>query len=162
MLSIFVPLMYTYKSSQKEADKVDIVPNEIQSADAMKQALAGARILLVEDNDINQLLGRKILAKAGFEVTVAANGQEAVDMVKAAPFDLVLMDIQMPVMDGLTAAALIRENPQLAELPIVAMTANDLASDVEQCLAAGMNAHISKPFDHDELFRCLAQWIRRR
>ncbi len=121
--------------------------------------LAGARLLLVEDNEVNQLVARKILKKAGFEVKVAGNGQEAVKMVEAEPFDLVLMDIQMPVMDGLTATTLIRENPKFTDLPIVAMTAHAMAADREKSLSAGMNAHICKPLDLGELFRCLARCI---
>jgi|GEM_PF-3425786 len=132
----------------------------------MVKHLAGASILLVEDNEVNQLVARKILKKAGFRVTVANNGQEAVDMVTGDPaagekFDLVLMDIQMPVMDGLDATRAIRSQARFADLPIVAMTAHAMAQDRDKSLAAGMNDHIVKPLDLNELFRCLAKWIKR-
>ncbi|UQZ90587.1 hypothetical protein C4J81_15785 [Deltaproteobacteria bacterium Smac51] len=122
--------------------------------------LAGARLLLVEDNEVNQLVARRILKKAGFEVKVANHGQEALDMLEDEPYDLVLMDIQMPVMDGLTAARAIRKNPKYEKLPIVAMTAHAMASDREKSLSVGMNDHICKPLDLNELFRSLARWVR--
>ena len=124
--------------------------------------LKGARVMLVEDNEVNQLVARKILKKAGLEVKVANNGQESLDILNSGEtFDLVLMDIQMPVMDGLTATAEIRQNPKFADLPIVAMTAHAMAQDREKSLASGMNDHIVKPLDLTELFRCLAKWIKR-
>ena len=124
--------------------------------------LKGARILLVEDNEVNQLVARKILKKAGLEVKVAGNGQESLDILRSGEkFDLVLMDIQMPVMDGLTATAEIRKEDRFRDLPIVAMTAHAMARDREKSLQAGMNDHIVKPLDLTELFRCLSKWINR-
>ncbi len=117
------------------------------------------RILLVEDNAVNQLVARKIMEKAGLSVKEADNGRIALEMIEAEPFDLVLMDIQMPEMDGLTAARLIRANPEFEKLPIVAMTAHALDGDKELSLAAGMNDHITKPINLKELFEVLTRWL---
>ncbi|MDR1084008.1 MAG: PAS domain-containing protein [Deltaproteobacteria bacterium] len=123
------------------------------------QSIQGARILLTEDNEVNQLVASRILMKAGFEVEIANNGCEAVDMVQAENFDLVLMDIQMPEMDGLTAARTIRAIPGFEKLPIVAMTAHAMSGDRELSLAAGMNDHISKPINIPELYQALLKWV---
>jgi two-component system, sensor histidine kinase and response regulator len=119
--------------------------------------LAGMRLLVVEDNPNNQQVARELLEDEGASVQIAADGQEAVAAVSAAApaFDAVLMDLQMPVMDGFTATRLIRRDPAHAALPIVAMTANAMASDREACLAAGMNDHVGKPFDLNHLVRTL-------
>ncbi|MDR1038770.1 MAG: response regulator [Deltaproteobacteria bacterium] len=122
------------------------------------KAIVGARILLVEDNEVNQLVASKILGNAGFKVTIASDGAKAVEIVQKQPFDLVLMDIQMPVMDGLTATRAIRELG-FASLPIVAMTAHAMSSDRELSLKAGMNDHVNKPINVMELFQALAKWI---
>ncbi|MDR1109714.1 MAG: response regulator [Deltaproteobacteria bacterium] len=122
--------------------------------------LKGARILLAEDNEINQLVATRLLKNAGLEVDVAQNGQQALTMVQDGGYDLVLMDIQMPEMDGITAAKAIRELPGLEGLPIVAMTAHAMIGDREESLAAGMNDHITKPIDLRELFKALGRWIR--
>ncbi|MDP3813607.1 response regulator [Pseudomonas sp.] len=124
--------------------------------------LQGVRVLLVDDNDLNQQVGRDLLEAAGLLVAVAGNGQLALDMLARADFDLVLMDMQMPVMDGLTACRHIRANPRWAGLPVLAMTANAMSRDRELCLAAGMNAHLAKPIDPDELFGLLLQWVAPR
>ncbi|MGB4346335.1 MAG: PAS domain S-box protein [Burkholderiaceae bacterium] len=122
---------------------------------ASKQSaqLAGLRILLVEDNQINQQVAQELLSAEGALVSVAENGQLALDALSNAslPFDVVLMDIHMPVMDGFTATRFIREQLGNFTLPIIAMTANAMASDREECLAAGMNDHIGKPFDLSQL-----------
>ena len=122
-------------------------------------AIKGARILLAEDNEVNQLVASRILTKAGFEVTIAGNGLEALELAQKERFDLVLMDIQMPEMDGLTATIRLREMPRFKDLPIVAMTAHAMSEDREQSLRAGMNDHITKPINIPELFRALARWI---
>jgi len=119
----------------------------------------GARVLLVEDNVINQQVAAEFLAKAGMKVTVANNGIEAVDCVKGQPYDLVLMDVQMPEMDGLQATRLIRTLPQGQDLPIVAMTASALSQDRQDCLAAGMDGHVAKPIDPRELVETLLSRI---
>jgi two-component system sensor histidine kinase/response regulator len=116
-------------------------------------------VLLVEDNFINQQVATELLKSAGYEVIVADNGQIALDIVDTRPFDAVLMDIQMPVMDGLTAAKALRERYSSTELPIIAMTAHAMSGDKEKSLSAGMNAHITKPIVLTELFETLAYWI---
>ena len=122
-----------------------------------KRQLAGMRVLVVEDNLLNQQVADELLAAEGAIVSLAANGQLGVDAVRtAAPqFDAVLMDVQMPVLDGYGATHAIREDLGLVGLPIIAMTANALASDREACLAAGMNEHIGKPFDMAKLVSLL-------
>uniref|UniRef100_UPI0025F208DD response regulator n=1 Tax=uncultured Thiodictyon sp. TaxID=1846217 RepID=UPI0025F208DD len=124
-------------------------------------AIAGAHLLVVEDNDLNQEVAIELLRQAGLIVDLAANGLIALDKVAADDYDCVLMDVQMPVMDGLAATRAIRRLPHRRELPIVAMTANAMASDRERCLAAGMNDHVAKPIDPEELWAKLLQWTRR-
>ncbi len=121
--------------------------------------LAGLRVLLVEDNPNNQQVARELLEDEAAIVQIANHGQEAVQVLGHAelPFDVVLMDLQMPVMDGFEATRLIRTELALPQLPIVAMTANAMASDRAACLAAGMNDHVGKPFDLDALVRVLRQ-----
>ncbi|EIC22716.1 response regulator [Thiorhodovibrio frisius] len=125
-------------------------------------AIAGARILLVEDNDLNQQVAMELMQGAGLVVDLAENGQEAVAKVQEQSYDAVLMDMQMPVMDGIAATQAIRRLPQCADLPILAMTANVLAQDRERSAAAGMNAHIAKPIDPDNLWCTLIEWIKPR
>ena len=121
--------------------------------------ISGAYLLLVEDNEINQQVARELLEMVGVTVAIARNGEEAIARLWEEKFDGVLMDMQMPVMDGVTATREIRKNPRLADLPIIAMTANVLANDREQCLAAGMNDHITKPLDPNQMVTTLARWI---
>ncbi|MBF0459786.1 MAG: response regulator [Magnetococcales bacterium] len=123
-------------------------------------ALAGARILLVEDNELNQQVARELLEEVHITVLLAENGKQAVDLVASETLDGVLMDLHMPVMDGLTAAREIRKEACFANLPILAMTANAMSGDREMCLAAGMQDHIAKPIDPGKLFATLAHWIR--
>ena len=122
------------------------------------ERLKGLRVLLAEDNEINQEIAVALLENLGVEVLVANNGQEALDILKTTEVDGVLMDIQMPVMDGLTAAEQIRQDPRgsVRSLPIIAMTAHAMQEDREKSLAVGMNDHITKPIDADELRRKLA------
>ena len=124
------------------------------------QRLAGLRLLVVEDNMINQLVAKTFLMKEGALVTMADNGQLGVTAVAAAPsgFDVVLMDVQMPVMDGFAATRAIRQELGLTTLPVIAMTANAMASDREECLAAGMNDHVGKPFNLDDLVATLRKY----
>jgi PAS domain S-box-containing protein len=134
-----------------------------EKADLPPEA-AGARILLVEDNPINRQVAMEILGGAGFRVQVAGNGREAVEAVRNQPFDAVLMDVQMPVLDGYAATREIRTWERSAGgpggIPIIAMTAHAMAGDREKSLAAGMSDHITKPIDPDALYRVLAQWIK--
>ncbi|WP_232312665.1 response regulator [Enterovibrio coralii] len=118
----------------------------------------GLRILLVEDNMINQEVAKGILEQFNPTIEVADNGQIALDMVQEQEFDIVLMDMQMPVMDGVTATKKIREIESLSGMPIVAMTANAMERDVKQCKEAGMNDHVSKPIDVDELISAISRW----
>jgi CheY-like chemotaxis protein len=115
-------------------------------------------VLLVEDNDFNQQVATGILALGGVQVTLAENGEEAVNKAKENAFDAVLMDIQMPVMDGYEATRLIRSQATSPSLPIIAMTAHALGNEREKCLAAGMDDYISKPVDPEELFSILGKW----
>jgi PAS domain S-box-containing protein len=127
--------------------------------DGSAAAIAGMRILLVEDNAINQMLAQDLLTSvARTRVTVVENGAAAIDALAAGGFDAILMDVQMPIMDGFETTRRIRSNPQLAGLPIIAMTAHAMSKDREECLRAGMNDYIAKPFDPDQLFRVLAKW----
>jgi CheY-like chemotaxis protein len=127
--------------------------------------LAGASVLLVEDNEINQQVAMEILAGAGMKVALANNGQEALDLIRAERFDALLMDVQMPVMDGYTATREIRKweggmrKASSSPIPIIAMTAHAMSGDHEKSLAAGMSDHITKPIDPAQLFRTLAKWI---
>ena len=119
----------------------------------------GARVLLVEDNPVNQQVACAFLDMMGLQVEVAENGREAVERVRQDGFDAVLMDLQMPELDGLGATRLIRAMPQHDRLPIIAMTAGAMEHDIQDCLAAGMNAHVSKPIDPKQLVRTLLAWI---
>ncbi len=121
--------------------------------------LAGARVLLVEVNEINQQVAKEILEGIGIAVHLADNGQEGVAAVARGDFDAVLMDIQMPVMDGYAATREIRQDARFKNLPIIAMTAHAMAGDAEKSLAAGMNGHVTKPIDPDQLFAALQKWI---
>ena len=122
----------------------------------------GARILLAEDNEINQQIACELLQDAGFVVEVAENGLIALEMMKRSAYDLVLMDMQMPVMDGLSATAALRCLPKFNALPVVAMTANARMEDRLACIASGMNDFLSKPIDPDVLWPVLLKWIKPR
>jgi two-component system sensor histidine kinase/response regulator len=125
-------------------------------------ALRGARVLLAEDNEMNQQIACELLGEAGIVVDVAPNGEEALRKAHSTRYDLILMDMQMPVMDGLAATEAIRRITRLRHLPIVAMTANARAEDRRSCLDAGMNDFLSKPIDPDVLWAMLLKWIKPR
>ena len=132
-------------------------------ADEPMAGLAGARVLLVEDHPLNQELACELLRRAGLDVTVANHGREALERLEAdSGFDAVLMDCQMPVMDGYSATEVLRTDPRWRELPVIAMTASALAEDRERAFASGMNAHVSKPINVRVLLQTLGQWIRPR
>ncbi len=128
-------------------------------ADDAIAALRGAKILLVEDNSINQELAMEMLTTNGISVVVADDGQQALEVLAAEPFDGVLMDCQMPVMDGYEATRRIRQQECFRALPVLAITANAMAGDREKVLAAGMNDHIAKPINMYDLFVTMARWI---
>jgi len=137
------------------------VPGPAVGAEAiLRREYAGAHILLVEDEPVNQEVARLFLQDAGLDVAVAGNGAVAVDMVRSTAFDLILMDMQMPEMDGLEATRQIRHMSDRWRLPIVAMTANAFAEDRAQCLAAGMDDFLSKPVEPDRLYSTLLRWLR--
>jgi two-component system sensor histidine kinase/response regulator len=124
--------------------------------------LRGARVLLVEDNELNQEVAMGLLEPAHMSIDLAENGELAVQMVGNHDYDLVLMDMQMPVMDGIAATMAIRSNPRFRELPIIAMTANAMDAEREMCRQAGMNDHVSKPIDPDAMFAAVMRWIKPR
>jgi two-component system sensor histidine kinase/response regulator len=127
------------------------------------QPLAGARLLLAEDNEINQQIAVELLEAAGASVDVAGDGRIALEkLAGAAAYDAVLMDLQMPEMDGFEATARIRADARFAKLPIIAMTAHAMVEERERCLQAGMADHITKPIDPEAMFRTLARWVKPR
>jgi two-component system sensor histidine kinase/response regulator len=126
------------------------------------ERIRGSRVLLVEDNELNREVALGLLEDAHLSIDIAENGRDAVEKVGVNNYDLVLMDMQMPVMDGLAATRAIRLKPQFQTLPIIAMTANVMESDREKCAEAGMNDHLAKPIDPEALFACLLRWIKPR
>ena len=134
--------------------------------DAKVHDATGIRVLLVEDNEMNQQVATELLESAGAIVTVANHGGEAVKILTAGDqppeFDVVFMDLQMPEMDGFTATKLLRADPRLRKFPIIAMTAHALVEERQRCLDAGMNDHVSKPIDPDNLFATLLRWAKAR
>ncbi len=122
--------------------------------------LKGARVLLVEDNIVNQDLAMALLSRIGIQARVAENGREALDLLETEEFDGVLMDCQLPVMDGYEATRIIRRNDKLKSLPVIAMTANALSGDREKSLESGMNDHLNKPFQPETFYAVLQHWIK--
>ena len=123
-----------------------------------KWRFKGLSVLLAEDNEANQVVAVEVLTQAGFVVDVASNGREALEAVQKQPYNAVLMDLQMPEMDGLEATRKIRALEHGDGLPIIAMTANAMKGDREKCLEAGMDDYVSKPINRMELLRTLAKW----
>ena len=158
--TMFDTLVQVLGGQRGEAKEAEGAPEETPAGDLA--ALKGAAILLVEDNEFNQQIATELLTEAGFVVDLAEDGQKSLEMLPKRSYDVVLMDMQMPVMDGVTATVEIRKQDAFRELPIIAMTANVMAADIERCRAAGMNDHIGKPIDPDELFGKLKKWIRPR
>ncbi len=134
----------------------------LQTVEVRNADFSGERILLVEDNELNQEVATALLEEMGVTVEIAENGQAAIEKVLANDYDLVLMDWQMPVLDGLSASREIRKEERLQALPIIAMTASVLQGDRERCLAAGMNDYLKKPIEPEELWLALRKWLKRR
>ena len=134
--------------------------NRQQKQTDMTAALRGAHILLVEDNEFNQEVAVALLQQQGIRADLAVNGEEALRMVQAHDYDGVLMDCQMPVMDGYEATRAIRQLPGRGDLPIIAMTANAMREDIAQALTSGMNDHIAKPINVRDMFSIMGRWIR--
>jgi len=140
--------------------------SQSKKEDSASPDFTGTRILLVEDNEVNQQIATELLESVGATVRIANDGVEAVKLLVegegSPPFEVVFMDLQMPDMDGFTATRLIRVQPRLQNLPIIAMTAHALVEERQRCLDAGMNDHVSKPIDPDALFATLARWVKSR
>ena len=145
-------------TTNNKVDEVEEAPKSQISLEKIK----GSKILLAEDNLLNQEIAQELLTDEGFKVTIANNGKEAVNLVNDENFDVVLMDMQMPEMDGLEATMKIRETFASDTLPILAMTANAGEEDRERCLKAGMDAHITKPIDPEVLMSELCKWIAQK
>ena len=141
------------------ASKKPMVP-AFSPAELALSNFTGTKVLLVEDNHINQLVAEELLKGVGLDVTVASNGLEAIIAVKEEDFALVLMDIQMPEMDGYQATREIRKEERFKDLPIIAMTAHAMMSEQERCFAAGMDDHIVKPVNPERLFMTLEKWLK--
>ncbi|TLS76698.1 response regulator [Mariprofundus erugo] len=150
---------FTVKLQLQHEHNISPPPDTTKATPEAIAHLYGARILVVEDNEINQCLLEDVLSHAGMKVVVVNNGQEALDALSAQAFDGVLMDCQMPVMDGFTATRHIRNQARFDKLPVIAITANAMAGDKEKVLLAGMNDHISKPFNINQMFVTMSKWI---
>ena len=143
------------------SSSVTIDQPEVEVIAPTTENLAGLKVLLVEDNPVNQLVATKLLESMQADVVVAQNGQQALDKLPLAKIDIILMDIQMPIMDGLTATQHIRAQSQYSHLPIIAMTAHAREADKQQCLAAGMNLHIAKPISLNVLRTSILSQLHR-
>ena len=146
------------------ATGIEKIPGTPEKGEHAVPLASGLRILLVEDNEVNQQIAAELLESEGAKVALASNGGEAVKVLiegdQPPPFDAVFMDLQMPEMDGFTATRLLRAQPHLQKLPIIAMTAHVMANEVQRCLEAGMNDHVGKPIDPEAFFATLARWTR--
>ena len=151
---------FTARLGRGSAEGTVCKDNDRDSLAGHLESIKGAVILLAEDNEFNQQIACELLSDAGFIVDVAENGKKAIEMLALRTYDVVLMDMQMPVMDGIAATMEIKRDERFKELPVVAMTANVMAEDVEKCMTAGMCDHIGKPIEPDELFGKLLKWIR--
>ena len=143
---------------------IEKIPATPEKGEHAVPLASGIRVLLVEDNEVNQQIAAELLESEGANVALASNGVEAVRVLtegdQPPPFDAVFMDLQMPEMDGFTATRLLRAQPHLRKLPIIAMTAHVMADEVQRCFEAGMNDHVGKPIDPEAFFATLARWTR--
>ncbi len=156
--STYAAIMGIMRGTSAEKQNKNTHKNNMVEEDKLR----GLEVLLAEDNEINQIVASEMLALAQVKVTIANNGFEVIKLLQKYPFDLVLMDIQMPEMDGITATARLRKDPRFAKLPIIAMTAHAMVGDREKSLEAGMNDHITKPVEQEELFKTIAKWAPER
>jgi len=152
--ALFESIMEVFGKKVKQKSIKSGAPKEEKT-----DSIRGANVLLAEDNEINQEIALELLEDAGLSVTIANNGKEAVEKAEQASYDCILMDMQMPVMDGYEATRTLRKKKKFEKIPIIAMTANAMAGDREKCLEAGMNDHVSKPINTVELFTALNKWI---
>ncbi len=157
--TIYDVLMEVYANENKEHISKNFFRFKRQEDVEHLNNFNQSKILLVEDNKINQEVAQEILSQANIKIDVAANGQEAIDKLNNHSYDCILMDIQMPIMDGYEAARAIRKEYSFEQLPIIAMTANAMGGDKEKCLLAGMNDYVSKPIRIKEFFDTLNKWI---
>ncbi len=153
--TFFCTALFTVTSLTTQVQESAEESEELESTELMQKG----HLLLAEDNEINQLVAQEILLSAGFTVDIANNGQEAVQMLEKQSYDAILMDIQMPIMDGYTATKHIREQEKYASLPIIAMSAHAMKGDKEISLSHGMNDHITKPIDPKLLYKTLHFWL---
>lgn len=164
IVTITIPLKY----QEAGPDNREEPPSPEHTLDQIREAdYSGRRILVVEDNDLNREIATEILSMTGAAVETAENGQEAVEMVEASErnyYDLILMDLQMPVMNGYEATGALRamERKDIRDIPIVAMTANAFLEDVQKSKACGMNEHLAKPLDIEQLHQMLARWLEKK
>ncbi len=163
-VNVFLPKPLTASAffdalAQAEGARVQV---RRRGADApLEREFVGVRALLAEDNLANQMVASELLSRLGIEIEIASNGREAVDMVRGKPgrYAAVLMDMQMPEIDGLEATRMLRADSQFGQLPIIAMTANAMKADLDACLAAGMNDYVIKPIDRQALLQTLRRWL---
>ncbi|HEV8071482.1 MAG TPA: response regulator [Planctomycetaceae bacterium] len=161
-VNIFLPKPITPSSLYNaivDAEGLSSLVERNKPSSEIEAEFSGARILLAEDNETNQFVALELLGGLGFELEIAANGREAVEMAQSKPYAAILMDMQMPDMDGLEATRRIRQMPALRDLPIIAMTANAMKTDVQACLSAGMNDFLSKPIERTSLVQSLRRWL---
>ncbi|MFI5246780.1 MAG: response regulator, partial [Gemmatimonadales bacterium] len=150
-------------SARREGQRVLAAEPALPDEHAMPAERTGLRILLAEDNVVNQLVASRVLARHGHHVVTCGNGREALERLGGERFDLILMDVEMPELDGFEATAAIRNTEKTtgAHIPIIAMTAHALMGDRERCLAAGMDGYVSKPIQPAELFKAVEQLLPR-
>jgi len=155
---LFDAIMHLIGAHRMEPREKPEPAGENETGAAGAAGAAGARILLVEDNELNREVATEILEKAGYEIFVAGDGREAIEKARSGNFDLILMDVQMPVMDGIAATRELRADERFASLPIIAMTANATTEDRDCCISAGMNDFIIKPIDPEYMFATIAKY----
>lgn len=150
-------LLHSLEHNSGDADRVRSL--EIREGAGKSAELLGVRVLLAEDNPVNQFVQKEILESLGLDVELADNGRQVLTSLQQEPPDLILMDIQMPEMDGLSASRSIRAESRFRDLPIIAMTAYHMEQEREKCLEAGMNEVMPKPMQPEQLLSCIARWI---